>query len=53
MRRGRKKKGYIISIQDTYIGGFCVTFSENKFCKGVLTLYFDDVVKETEVLSSA
>ena len=24
------------------------TYAENKFCKGVLTLYFDDVVKETK-----
>lgn len=33
-------------IQDTPTGGFDVTFSESKTCKGVLTLYFDDIVKE-------
>ena len=44
----RKEIYAVISIQDTHTGGFGVTFSENKFCKGVLTLYFDDVVKETE-----
>ena len=43
----RKDTYAVISIQDTHTGGFGVTFSENKFCKGVLTLYFDDVVKET------
>ena len=44
----RKDTYAVISIQDTHIGGFGVTFAENKFCKGVLTLYFDDVVKETK-----
>ena len=44
----RKDTYAVISIQDTHTGGFGVTFSENKFCKGVLTLYFDDVVKETK-----
>ena len=45
----KKKDTYaVISIQDTHTGGFGVTFAENKFCKGVLTLYFDDVVKETK-----
>ncbi len=44
----RKDTYAVISIQDTHTGGFGITFSENKFCKGVLTLYFDDVVKETE-----
>ena len=44
----RKDTYAVISIQDTHTGGFGVTFAENKFCKGVLTLYFDDVVKETE-----
>ena len=42
----RKDTYAVISIQDTHTGGFGVTFAENKFCKGVLTLYFDDVVKE-------
>ena len=44
----RKDTYAVISIQDTHTGGFGVTFAENKFCKGVLTLYFDDVVKETK-----
>ena len=33
----------VISIQDTHTKGFGFTFSENQFCKGVLTLYFDDM----------
>ena len=44
-----KKDTYaVISIQDTHTGGFGLTFSKNKFCMDVLTLYFDDVVRETE-----
>ena len=35
----RKDTYAVISIQDTHTGGFGVTFAENKFCKGVLTLY--------------
>ncbi len=38
----------VISIQDTHTKGFGFTFNENEFCKGVLTLYFDDVVREVE-----
>ena len=38
----------VISIQDTHTGGFGFTFQENQFCKGVLTLYFDDVIKNVE-----
>ena len=38
----------VISIQDTHTGGFGFQFNENKLCKGVLTLYFDDNVKEVE-----
>lgn len=38
----------VISIQDTHTEGFGVTFCENKFCKGVLTLYFDDIVREVD-----
>ena len=38
----------VISIQDSHTDGFGVTFSENKYCKGVLTLLFDDVVREVE-----
>lgn len=36
----------VISIQDTHTGGFGFCFQENQFCKGVLTLYFDDIIKE-------
>ncbi len=38
----------VISIQDTYTGGFGIRFEKNRFCKDVITLYFDDVVKETD-----
>lgn len=38
----------VISIQDTHTDGFGFRFNENKFCKGVLTLYFDDIIKEVE-----
>lgn len=38
----------VISIQDTHTDGFGVTFSESRYCKGVLTLYFDDIVREVE-----
>lgn len=34
-----------ISIQDTIGGGFCFELKENQYCKGVLTLYFDDIEK--------
>ena len=38
----------VISIQDTHTDGFGFEFVENKFCKGVLTLYFDDIFKEVD-----
>ncbi len=38
----------MISIQDTHTGGFGFEFVPNNFCEGVLTLYFDDTVKEVE-----
>lgn len=38
----------VISIQDSHTGGFGVQFTENQFCKGVLTLLFDDIVKEVD-----
>lgn len=37
----------LISIQDTHTGGFGISFTESLCCKGVLTLYFDDVIRET------
>lgn len=33
----------VISIQDTYGGGFGFELKKNKYCKDVLTLYFDDI----------
>lgn len=33
----------IISIQDSQ-GGFGFTFNETRYCKDVLTLYFDDII---------
>lgn len=38
----------VISIQDSHTGGFGFQFTENQFCKGVLTLYFDDIVTEVD-----
>ena len=38
----------VISIQDTHTGGFGFEFRENEFCKAVLTLGFDDIVRPVE-----
>ena len=38
----------VISIQDTHTKGFGFEFKENEYCKDVLTLYFDDIVKEVD-----
>ena len=38
----------VISIQDTHTGGFGFVFRESACCKGVLTLYFDDIEQEVE-----
>ncbi len=38
----------VISIQDSHSQGFGVQFTENQFCKGVLTLLFDDIVSEVD-----
>ena len=38
----------VISIQDTHTGGFGFRFTESLTCRGVLTLYFDDTLRETE-----
>ena len=35
----------VISIQDTSSQGFGFEFKENKYCRGALTLYFDDIEK--------
>ena len=39
----RKDSYAVISIQDTHTGGFGFEFRTNRFCRAVLTLYFDDV----------
>ncbi len=44
----RRDSYAVISIQDTHCGGFGFVFRENAFCKGVLTLYFDDIEREVE-----
>ncbi len=36
----------VISIQDTHTQGFGFTFTQSSTCKRVLTLYFDDIIKE-------
>lgn len=38
----------VISIQDSHTDGFGITFSKNKYCKDVLTLNFDDIVRPVE-----
>ena len=38
----------MISIQDTHTGGFGFEFRKNKSCRDVLTLYFDDIVREVD-----
>ncbi|MCR4646857.1 MAG: hypothetical protein K5695_15865 [Oscillospiraceae bacterium] len=38
----------VISIQDSHTQGFGVQFTENRYCKGVLTLFFDDIFTEVE-----
>ena len=38
----------VISIQDTHTGGFGFEFRESKCCRGVLTLYFDDIEAPVE-----
>lgn len=38
----------VISIQDSHMQGFGFQFTENQFCKGALTLIFDDIVMEVD-----
>lgn len=38
----------VISIQDSHTGGFGITFSRNQYCKAVLTLKFDDIIRPVE-----
>lgn len=35
----------VISIQDSHTDGFGITFSKNQYCKAVLTLKFDDIIR--------
>ena len=44
----RRDSYAVISIQDTHAGGFGLEFKKNLYCRDVLTLYFDDIVRETE-----
>lgn len=38
----------VISIQDSHTDGFGITFSENQYCKAVLTLKFDDIIRPVD-----
>lgn len=38
----------VISIQDSHTDGFGLTFSKNQYCKDVLTLKFDDILRPVE-----
>ena len=38
----------VISIQDTHTDGFGFVFRESRFCRGALTLYFDDIVRPVD-----
>lgn len=38
----------VISIQDAHSDGFGFEFKQSKYCKGVLTLKFDDVYKKVK-----
>ena len=51
----RRDSYAVISIQDTHTEGFGFEFTENLYCKGALTLYFDDIIRPVEgaVLFSA
>lgn len=44
----RKDTYAVISIQDSPMGGFGIRFCENRYCKGALTLLFDDVWKDVK-----
>lgn len=47
----RKDTYAILSIQDTHMDGFGFTFCKNKYCRDVLTLYFDDIDAPVEGLT--
>ena len=44
----RKDSYAVISIQDTHTNGFGFEFRRNNLCRGVLTLYFDDVIRKVD-----
>ena len=44
----RKDDYVVISIQDTHTDGFGFEFKESLRCRGVLTLYFDDVMRPVD-----
>jgi predicted protein tyrosine phosphatase len=44
----RKDSYAVISIQDTHTEGFGFVFKKSRYCRDVLTLYFDDIVREVE-----
>lgn len=45
----RRKDTYaVISIQDTHTEGFGFVFTKNLKCRDVLTLYFDDIIRDTD-----
>ncbi len=48
---GKKDTYAVISIQDTHTEGFGFTFSKSRCCRDVLTLYFDDIVREVPGVS--
>ena len=45
---GRSDTYAVISIRDTHTGGFGVAYTPSHYCKDVLTLCFDDVIREAE-----
>ncbi len=44
----RKDTYAVLSIQCTQNGGFGFTFQRNRFCRDVLTLFFDDIERPVE-----
>ncbi len=44
----RKDPYAVISIQDTHTDGFGFEFRTNRYCQDVLTLYFDDIIREVD-----
>jgi len=38
----------VISLQDTHLGNLGLQFTPNHFCRDVLTLYVDDIIRPVE-----